>query len=208
MITTVQRKCRGSAEKVRKKCNGSKGKEMNFFRVSGRSSRGVTLTELLVGLAILGIISAVTGTLMTGGIKFFRLTTAKGEIQRDVRQSIDLINRNLRQGLADTVTITRFNTTQPPCSMIVFTHINGNDMRFYQLNDKIYSGTTPAGTTNWNDSLVAGNLRGLLFAYPCTSDDTILSVSICFEKSTYQGSSKTLQLSVEKIRIMNNSTPT
>jgi len=162
----------------------------------------------LVGLAILGIISAVIGTFLIGGIKFFQLTSAKGEIQRDVRQSIDLINRNLRQGLADTVTITRFDNTQPPCSMIVFSHINGNSMRFYQLNNKLYSGTKPSGGTDWNDSLAAKNLRGLLFAYPCTEEDSIVSVSICFEKSTYQGSSKTLQLSVEKIRIMNRTTNT
>jgi prepilin-type N-terminal cleavage/methylation domain-containing protein len=164
----------------------------------------MTLVELIVSLAIISILSAMASGFLIGGIKFFRLTAAKGEIQRDVRQSVDLINRTLRQGQADTVSISRIDSTQPPCSLIQFTSINGSEYHFYQQNNQLFSGSRPApGTGTWQDHLTAGNLRLLSFMYPRTDDESIVSVSLCFEKATYQGSSKTLQLSVEKIRIMN-----
>ncbi|MHB9155153.1 MAG: PulJ/GspJ family protein [Endomicrobiales bacterium] len=168
-----------------------------------KNDRGVTLTELLISIAVLGLLVSLAGTFLIGGIKFSRLSTAKGEIQRDVRSSIDIINRTLRQAQASTVTVTRFNGSQPPCSMIQFTHINGSDYRIYQLNNRFWMGVRPPAGASWNDHMTADNLRVLLFAYPRTDDDSIVSVSVCFEKATYQGASKTLQLSVEKIRIMN-----
>lgn len=151
----------------------------------------------------MGLLISVGGAFLIGGIKFYRLTMAKGEIQRDARRVIDLLSRNLRQGFSTTVTVSRYNTSQPPCSLIQFSHIDGNDYRFYQMNDKLYMGLRVTGTTNWNDRQLADNLRTLFFAYPRIDDAGIISVSMCFEKSTYQGASKTLQLSVEKVRIMN-----
>jgi prepilin-type N-terminal cleavage/methylation domain-containing protein len=164
---------------------------------------GFTLTELMVSIAILGLLSVVIGSFLVNGIRFYRLTTAKGEIQRDVRNSIDLINRTLRQAQGDTVSISRYNSSQPFFSKIEFTHINGDSYRFYQLGSKFYIGKKAAGAASWTDNKMAENLRVLLFAYPRLDDDTIISVSLCFEKATYQGASKVLQLSVEKIRIMN-----
>jgi hypothetical protein len=166
------------------------------------NAKGVTLTELMVSMAGLGILTLDVSGFLIGGIKFYRLSTAKGEIQRDVRLAIDLVNRNLRQGLSNTVTISRFNADQPPCSLIQFTHIDGNEYRYYQLGNVFFAGKRPSGGT-WQDSRMADNLRVLFFSYPRTDDDNIVSVSLCFEKATYQGSSKTLQLSVEKVRIMN-----
>jgi prepilin-type N-terminal cleavage/methylation domain-containing protein len=172
------------------------------------NNKGVTLTELMISVAILGILISVGGTFLVGGVKFYRLTTAKGEIQRDARRSIDLISRNLRQGRASTVLITRYEN-QPPCSLLQFSHISGTDYRFYQRDGALYMGLRATGTTDWSDRKIADNLRTLFFTYPCTNDTArvdntaIISVSLCFEKSTYQGSSKTLQLSVEKVRIMN-----
>lgn len=157
----------------------------------------------MVSIAILGLLTSVVGNFLTNGIKFSRLSTAKGEIQRDARLCIDIVNKSLRQAAGDTVSITRYNSSMPPCSMIEFTHINGDDYRFYQLNTKFYTAVKAAGSSTWKENEIADNLRNLLFSYPRTDDNTIVSVSLCFEKATYEGSTKTLQLSVEKVRIMN-----
>jgi prepilin-type N-terminal cleavage/methylation domain-containing protein len=164
---------------------------------------GITLTEMVVTVFILGLLSTVAGTFLIGGTKIFRLDSAKGEIQRDARLSIDLINRNLRQSKADTVSVSRYNSSQPPCSMIEFTHVNGNEYKFYQLNSSFYLSEKKASSLTWHDSKIAGNLRNLIFTYPRLDDETIISVSLCFEKATYDGATKALQLSVEKVRIMN-----
>ena len=79
---------------------------MNFKRL--KTNMGVTLTELMVSLAIVGLLVSIVGTFLMGGIRFYRLTTAKGEIQRDVRNAIDVINRNIRQAEAQSVVISRY----------------------------------------------------------------------------------------------------
>lgn len=165
--------------------------------------KGVTLTELMISVAIMGLLVSIVGTFMVKGVSFFRLSRARGEIQRDARVSVDLINRNLRQGQALTVNLTRYNSDQPPLSMIEFTHINGTSFRFYQLGDKFYMATMPSGEVTWREKKMADNLRNLAFTYPQSDDSNIVSTSLCFEKATYRGETKALQLSVEKIRIMN-----
>lgn len=166
-----------------------------------QNQKGITLTELLISVAILGILISIAGTFLLGGIRFFRLSTAKGEIQRDARTCIDLINRNLRQAKASTVTINRFNNAMPPCSAILFADANSIYHYFYQNNDQFWVAKSTGGA--WSFNKVADNLRSLSFAFPHTDDGTLVSVSICFEKATYEDAAKSLQLSVEKVRIMN-----
>jgi prepilin-type N-terminal cleavage/methylation domain-containing protein len=167
------------------------------------STAGVTLVELMISIAVVGLLVTVVGTFLIGGIKFYRLSSAKAEIQRDVRQCIDLINRNMRQGKASTAMISRLDASHPPCSLVRFQHINESWYQFYQRNNRFCMGIATAEAGPYREHVVAENIRSLFFTYPETDSDSIISVSLCFEKATYQGSSKTLQLSVEKIRIMN-----
>jgi hypothetical protein len=159
------------------------------------------VTPALLVAVLAALLTGIVGKILISELKFSRLTTARGEIQRDARMAIDLINRNLRQGKAASVAIARWpnnaSSAQPPCSMISFTHVNGKNYSFYQKGDKLFM------SVNGVERELAKNLRVLLFTYPRTDDATIISVSVCFEKATYEGSSKTLQLSVEKVRVMN-----
>src|SRR3989339_1963559 len=117
-----------------------------------RFSRGISLTELMVSVGILGLLVSVVGVFLINGIKFSRLSTSRGEIQRDARACIDLINRNLRQGQASTVTISRFDGSQPVCSMVAFTDIDDKEHRFYQKNRAFYAGFRNSGEIVWRDS--------------------------------------------------------
>ena len=135
-------------------------------------------------------------------MRFYKTIQAKGEVQRDTRAILDVINRNMRQAYSSTLVITRFNSSQPPCSMVTFEYIDGSNIRFYQLNNKLYMGRSYTSGV-WKDNMIGTNLRTLFFAYPRTDDPTDLSVSLCFEKGTYQGQKENFQLSVIMIRIMN-----
>ena len=50
---------------------------------------------------------------------------------------------------------------------------------------------------------ITGNLRYIAFTYPRSDDPTIISVAVTMEKATYEGGTKALELSIEKVRIMN-----
>lgn len=165
-----------------------------------RSRKGITLTELMITVAIMGILLSLSSAIFFGGIKFFRQTQSIGETQRDARRVFDLINRELRQAQASTLIITRFNSSNPPCSMVQFTKKTGDAVCFYQSGSKFYIKNTTDNTLNQ----MADNLRAVIFTYPDTTDDKLVSVSICFEKATYEGGAKALQLSAQKILIMND----
>ena len=96
-----------------------------------------------------------------------------------------------------------YDMGQPPFSKIEFTKIDGQRLRFYQYKNNFHMGRYDVSGAVWRDNKIATNLRNIYFSYPRLDDDSIISVSVCFEMATYEGASKALQLSVEKVRIMN-----
>ena len=50
---------------------------------------------------------------------------------------------------------------------------------------------------------VADDLRYIAFTYPKSDDGYIISISVTFERATYEGATKALQMAVEKVRVMN-----
>ena len=46
-------------------------------------NRGITLIELLIGIAIMGIVSSMISVIMVGGTNFFRKQSATIDLQND-----------------------------------------------------------------------------------------------------------------------------
>lgn len=159
--------------------------------------KGFTLTEALMAAAILGVIATILPTLFIQVTRFIRLSEARAEIQRDVRQALEQINRNLRESSAATLVIDKVSG-QPPCSRIAFTGVDGKTYKFYQSGKTLFMEAQGQGA-----KALTKSLRYIAFTYPRTDDNRILSVSITTEKATYAGATKALQLSIEKVRIMN-----
>jgi prepilin-type N-terminal cleavage/methylation domain-containing protein len=160
-----------------------------------RNNRGVTFMEMLVVVAIIGIVSLVGPRIIVQLVRFVQLHTAKIEIQRDARASLSIINRFLRQAQSSTVVIGQ-KSNQPPYSEISFTGIDNQNYIFYQSGNSLYQVAT-------STTVISKNLRFIAFTYPRSDDPSIISVSITMEKSTYQGGTKALELSIEKVRVMN-----
>jgi prepilin-type N-terminal cleavage/methylation domain-containing protein len=156
---------------------------------------GFTIIEAIIVMAIIGLFVMMGPRLLVNTVRFIQLHTAKVEIQRDARTSLDIVNRFLRQAQAATVVVDQVSG-QPPFSRISFTTIQGQTMSFYQQWNKLYQGA---------DSTIpiTSNLRYIAFTYPRSDDPTIISVAMTMEKATYEGGRKALELSIEKVRIMN-----
>ncbi|MGQ0643902.1 MAG: PulJ/GspJ family protein [Elusimicrobiota bacterium] len=160
-----------------------------------RSARGVSLAEIMVAVAIVGIVASVGGRLMVSMTRYFQMNRARQEVQRDARTLFGLIGRDLRQAKASSVVIDQ-ESGQPPYSRITFTKSNGRAVRCFQRGRKAY----------WVDvstRAVSDNLRYLAFSHRRTEDDDIISIAVTMEKATYQGGTKALQLAIDKVRIMN-----
>jgi prepilin-type N-terminal cleavage/methylation domain-containing protein len=164
--------------------------------ISMKRTRGYTLTEMMVTVAILGILAAVASPLLVQVTNFWRQTTARNTIQRDVRASLDIIDRFCRQARAGTVVVDQI-TNQPPFSRITFASVQGQTISFYQNGSKLYM------TQGSQVSMLTSNIAFIAFTYPRTDDTSIISVAITAQAATYLGGSKALQLSIQKVRIMN-----
>ena len=157
--------------------------------------KGLTIVELMINIVSVSIIAMALTSLFLKFIQFWQLSSAKTDIQRDGRTSISAINKNLRQAEATSVVIDRYDSNQPPYSRISFTK-NDVSYVYYQKDQTLYE------VINSTRAL-AKSLRCISFVYPQTSDETIINISLTFEKRTYNEYTKALQLSIAKVRIMN-----
>lgn len=163
------------------------------------NKKGYTLTESLMTVAILGILGSVAAPIMVRMNNFWRQTTARNEIERDVRVALDQINRNLRQADRRTINIDQA-AGQPPFSRITFNVEDGSRWQFYQDGAKLYMVKSSATVTS---SLLSQRVGFIAFTYPRTDDPSIVSVAVTMQAPTYLGGKKALQLSISKVRIMN-----
>jgi hypothetical protein len=54
-----------------------------------------------------------------------------------------------------------------------------------------------------NTTTLSKNIGYIAFTYPRTDDVSIISVAVTMQTPTYLGQKKTLQLSIQKVRVMN-----
>ena len=163
--------------------------------------RGYTLMEMMIVVGIMGVLILSAPKTFIKAYQFVQLLTARVEIQKNARGALANINRDLRQAVASSITVDSVSG-QPPHSRITFNKYNSSggldSISYYQQGNKLYQ--AKGGVSG---KVIAGNLRYIAFTYPRTDDDSILSISITFEKATYEGGTKALQMAVEKVRIMN-----
>lgn len=168
--------------------------------VRGLRAKGYSLIEVIVVVALVGILAMMAPRLFLQVTRYLRMSRAHYEIQRDSKNALLTINRALRQAKASTVTVSS-KTGQPPYSWITFdkyvSPTSARTVQFYQQGPNLYA--VDEGKTR----LLCTNLRYIAFTYPRTDDAMILSISVTMEKATYEGRSKALHLAVEKVRVMN-----
>lgn len=157
--------------------------------------RGYTLTEMMLVVAILGAVSTVGPLMLTQMQNFYLMTSARNDIQRDARASLDVMNRFLRQAKQATILID--TDTGGPYSRIRFRHVDGRYMEFHQTGKKLVQ-TIGATTTTISD-----NLLYIAFTFPRTDDPSIVSISLTMGKSIQLGRRKVLELTIQKVRVMN-----
>jgi len=161
-----------------------------------KPAKGHTLTEAVLTVAIVAILSSVAVPLLLTMTNFWRLTQARNVIQRDVRASLDMINRFTRQAKRGTIVLDRATGTQVPYSRITFTTVQGQTVSFWQNNNKLYM------KQDDNVSVLSQSIAFLSFTFPRTDDTSLVSVAITARSPTYLGGWKALQLSIQEVRIM------
>jgi prepilin-type N-terminal cleavage/methylation domain-containing protein len=165
--------------------------------VRSRSTAGYSLTEILMVVAIIGILASVGSGIMLQVNRYFIMTNTRAELQREARAAMYLMNRNLRQGSIGSIVIDRA-ASQPFYSRLTFTKITGSQMIFSQ------SGTNLIQTVGGKTRILTKNVKYIAFTFPRSDDLSVISVALTLEKQIYQGRTKALHMASEKVRVMND----
>jgi hypothetical protein len=87
---------------------------------------------------------------------------------------------------------------QGPYSRIRFTHIDGRTFQYRQEGNTLIQGV------NGVESVLTRNLVYIAFTFPRSDYPRLVSVSMTMGKKTYLENIKELELTVQKIRVMND----
>ena len=150
----------------------------------------------MIVVSILGVLMIVGPNLYVQVRRFFFLSSARLELQRDARNMLELMTRRLRQAQSATLVMDQV-PGQPYYSRVTFTDVDSKYTVYYQSGKKLMM------VVNNSTSTLTTNLRYLAFALPKSDDMGIVSVSLTLEKSIYQGQTKALHMASEKVRVLN-----
>jgi hypothetical protein len=151
----------------------------------------------MLSVAIVAILASVSAQIIIQINRYFILSNARTEIQRDARAIMYSITRELRQAQSNTIVIDRASASQPFYSRITFTTIQGKNRIFQQNGNKLQQ------ITGSNTKTLSDDLRYLAFTFPRSDELSIVSVSFTLSKLIYQGKLKTLHMASEKVEVMN-----
>jgi prepilin-type N-terminal cleavage/methylation domain-containing protein len=162
-----------------------------------RSRSGFTLPEVLVTVAIVGILAGMGAGLLLQINRYFIMSRVRLDLQREARAIMYVITRNLRQAQSTTIVIDRHAATQPFYSKITFYKEQGTSISFRQ------NGANLEQVVGTKVRVLSKNLRYLAFTFPRSDDMTIISVSMTLQGTIYQGRTKALHMASEKVQVMN-----
>ncbi len=147
-------------------------------------------------VAVIGIIASVSAAIMLQVNRYFSISNARLDVERESRAAMYVITRNLRQAQNATITIDNV-AGQPFYSRITFTTEQGQTMTFYQ------NGMELIQQVGNSQTIMAKDLFYLAFTFPRSDEMTIVSVSMTIQAAIYQGRTQALHTESEQVQVMN-----
>jgi prepilin-type N-terminal cleavage/methylation domain-containing protein len=147
---------------------------MRGLRRDPKGQRGFTLVEAVITAAISGMLMVVVARLFLGSYTGWLFNYSTMIAQQKSRIFRDSLIKNVRQAQASTVEVSRFNSNQPPRSMLSFTDMQGRNWAFYQFDNEARMGKwVPSGGSRAISSyntVIPDKLERLIFYYPNAKD--------------------------------------
>lgn len=161
-------------------------------------NKGWTLVELMIIIAMFGILSLSISSLFLQIWRFYRITHVQKELQEEARMIMEVIMRNLRNGISNTIVISRYDNQQPPYSKIDFYTIDGSSVSYYQIGRNLYQKV--AGTQT---KVLSRSVTYFAITFPRSYELNIISIALTLERDLYDIRRKALHMASEKVMVMN-----
>lgn len=168
----------------------------------GGSARGITLIELMIVVAIMGLLSLMFRRTISNVWKEFKLAQVKIELQREGRLAINSISRDLKQASLSTLRIGPETLGEPQLSSMTFTKTAKTSGGPEAQVSYFARGTDLVRNQGGQEMVLSKNLAFLAFVPPRSNDMSVLSVSLKLEKPTYDGQTKSFSASLDKVKIL------
>lgn len=162
-----------------------------------KNNKGWTLVELLIVVTMFGILTLSISSMFTHIWQFYRLSWAQKELQEEARVIMELVTRNLRNGISDSISIDRYDNTQPYYSRVTFNTIDGHLVSYYQIDRTLYQ------NIDGNIKILSKNLTYFAITFPKSYEQNIISIALTLEKDIYEIKKKALHMASERVMIMN-----
>ncbi len=182
-----------------------------------RSRAGYTLLEAMIVVAVIGIVASIGAKVMIQANRYFILTKARGDLQKQARAIMYIMTRELRQAQNSSIQLGQASASQPYYSSVTFTKEQGTQVTYYQNGNLLCAAENASAFTLTNakgqrvcETTTAGahittltsDLAYVAFSFPKSDDMTIISVSITLQTLINNGQEKALHMASEKVQVM------
>jgi len=134
--------------------------------------KGFTLIELMVVVALLGILGYGIVKFFTGTFRVWWQTSQQIDAQQKARTAMDEMSRFIRQARPVTEIVVGQQAGEDPNTMITFTHIDGRQMSYYKSGDSLKR------VVNGNTSdIIPENLASIYFVLDDPTSPTQVDIS-------------------------------
>lgn len=147
-----------------------------------KSNKGVTTIELMVGVAIMGILSLVLPKVFLQFTKHITSTSVNMDVDTDARVTLHNLRQFLQSARRSTIVIDQL-PTEAPYSRIQFKNTDGVTMALYKSGYDFMHVVNGSTHTILRDSL-----KSLCFAYPDLRDDKLITVAVSVRKGKVEPS--------------------
>jgi len=134
--------------------------------------KGFTLIELMVVVALLGILGYGIVTFFTNTFRIWWQTSHQIDVQQKARTAMDEMTKFIRQARPVSALVVGKQAGEDSDTMITFTHIDGRQFQYYKSGDSLIRVVDGATT-----DVIPEDLASIYFILDSTSSPTQLDIS-------------------------------
>ncbi len=164
-----------------------------------RDTRGISLTEVMITIFILGLVFALGPSLMTQLSRLFILNRTRSELQRETRTTMNMLLLDLRQSSSKTIYIDRLDADQPYYSRVSLKLSDGTQVEYYQNGRLFIRKTTPPGGGGSGTLTLTDSLKLFVICQPQSDSHNYFRLGLTLEKGIYEGKYKSIHMASDSV---------